>query len=87
MSKQLPIDTGWAFYRKGDLGRINTRGKNHYLQNWKSLCGMLVVEEQDKEHMHFTEKSKLFQRKICATCDHKLKLKVNWEKFKKENEI
>jgi len=67
--------TGWSYFKKGILGSHT----NHYLKNWRSLCGMYVVNENEYKFMHFVDKSELRVRKICKKC-------VKWEERNKEKE-
>ncbi len=57
--------TGWAYYKRGVVGQ---GGKNHYLKDWKSLCGQYEVGIEERKHVHFVNKLELRQWKICKHC-------------------
>jgi len=74
---------GWEYFKKGAQGQ---HGKNHYLINWKSLCGQYIVGVDERKYIHFVDVSELRSRKVCKVCAHFLKLKKSREKRVKELE-
>jgi len=59
---------GWVMFKKtGNQGRGYGR-QRHFINGMKSLCGQLILYNDDMKYIMIINKSRIPEKKICRSC-------------------